>query len=601
MSKEDKGKKVRSRKQRLTYILLGSGTAVVGAGVLCFIAYTVYYNDKVLPHVRVAGQLASGKTLSQASDSLQTKIDSITATPLTVQVGDQKLEVHAIDINLIADSKGTAQDAYAVGRTNNFWSSLADSTKQLVMPQNVPIAVTYDKDKLNDVVKTFADKVDQPESNAGIKVENGTVVQKDAVTGHRIDQEAVKNAVIGHWTSGNTSTITVAKHDVAPSFTKADTAAAMAQANSLRSVKIDLSTSDKDIKVDQATLDSWISSEVSNSKLRLSLDTDQVKQWLNKISSNINIDPAEARIAMQDGKISITTPGQQGKSLDVDKTADAINSAVRSYVDTANTAKTLSVAAVLTASNPAVTDQTISQLGINELIATATTSFTGSPENRKHNIAVGAAALSGILIKPGEEFSTLRYLGKIDGAGGYLPELVIKENQTVPEFGGGLCQVSTTLFRVAMQAGLKITQRRNHSYRVPYYEPPVGMDATIYEGGPDFAFVNTTDHYILVQSHIDGVKITFDMYGTKDGRTISQTDPIVSNVTPPPDPQYIQTDTLPTGTTKQTEKAHNGSDAVFTYSVMDASGKVINKQTFTSHYVPWQARFLVGTGPAPTQ
>jgi vancomycin resistance protein YoaR len=159
-----------------------------------------------------------------------------------------------------------------------------------------------------------------------------------------------------------------------------------------------------------------------------------------------------------------------------------------------------------------------------------------------------------------------------------------------------------------MNAGLKITERQNHRYRVSYYEPPVGMDATIYEGSPDFKFVNTYPNSILVQSSVVGTKITFEIYGKKDGRTTEVTNPNVYDVVNPPYPLYTETDTLPVGTTKKIEGSHPGASASFNYTVFNADGSVINKQTFTSKYVPWQAKYLVGTAqpavptpsPSPT-
>ena len=268
--------------------------------------------------------------------------------------------------------------------------------------------------------------------------------------------------------------------------------------------------------------------------------------------------------------------------------------------------KTISVHAIIKTTKPVVTEDNIATLGIVEQVGTATTSFSGSPENRKHNISVGAQALNGVIVKPGEEFSTLKNLGKIDQTSGYLPELVIKVNKTIPEYGGGLCQVSTTLFRATMNSGLKITERQNHRYRVGYYEPPVGMDATIYEGSPDFKFVNNYANSVLIQSSVAGTKITFDIYGKNDGRRVELSTPSVYEVVNPPDSEYTNTDTLPEGTTKRIESAHPGASASFTYMVYKEDGSTLTKQTFVSKYVPWQAKYLRGTAkpadaiPSPT-
>ena len=187
-------------------------------------------------------------------------------------------------------------------------------------------------------------------------------------------------------------------------------------------------------------------------------------------------------------------------------------------------------------------------------------------------------------------------MGSIDSAHGYKPELSIVNNRTVLEDGGGLCQVSTTLFRTVLNAGLPVTERVNHAYRVGYYEVGVGpgLDATIYDPAPDFKWKNDTGHTVYVESHIVGTKITFELYGTSDGRTAQISAPNIISETPPGDPIYSNTDTLPKGTTKQVEHPHPGAVTAVTYTVMH-DGQPVRTQTFKSTYRPWPAQFLVGT------
>ena len=235
----------------------------------------------------------------------------------------------------------------------------------------------------------------------------------------------------------------------------------------------------------------------------------------------------------------------------------------------------------------------LNEMGIKEIIGIGRSDFRGSPPNRIHNIKTGAASLNGILIAPNEEFSLLKALGKIDGEHGYKPELVIKGNKTMPEFGGGLCQIGTTIFRATLASGLPILERQNHSYRVSYYEPPVGIDATIYYPKPDFRFLNDTGRYILIQTRIEGTELIFEFWGTKDGRVALQSEPVVYNRTAPPPAKLIETLDLPIGKKKCTERAHAGADAVFTYTITYLDGAV-KTQEFKSHYRPWGEVCLIG-------
>jgi vancomycin resistance protein YoaR len=200
--------------------------------------------------------------------------------------------------------------------------------------------------------------------------------------------------------------------------------------------------------------------------------------------------------------------------------------------------------------------------------------------------------VNGSLIAPGEEFSLLKTLGVIDGENGWFPELVIKGNETKPEFGGGLCQIGTTTFRAALNSGLDITMRQNHSYRVRYYEP-AGTDATIYDPLPDFRFINDTGHYILINTDIKGDNLIFEVWGTKDGRSVNPIKSRVYNIVAAPPMKLVETLELPPGKKKCTETEHAGADAEFTYKVTYADGKV-GEEIFKSHYRPWQAVCLIG-------
>ncbi len=229
-------------------------------------------------------------------------------------------------------------------------------------------------------------------------------------------------------------------------------------------------------------------------------------------------------------------------------------------------------------------------LGIKELIGTATTPFTGSTKNRIHNITTGAAKLNGSIVQAGQEFSTIKTLGDIGPTTGYVEELVILGPKTVPAYGGGLCQVSTTLFRSILNAGLPVTARTNHSYRVSFYEKDgdgksigPGLDATIYDPDPDLKFMNDTGHPVMITDQIVGTKITFSLYGTSDGRTSTIDGPTTVRTLAAPAPETVYSATLPAGEVKQTEFSHTGADTTATYSIRYADGTT-KTQVFNSHY-----------------
>ncbi len=270
---------------------------------------------------------------------------------------------------------------------------------------------------------------------------------------------------------------------------------------------------------------------------------------INEIAKKINQPARDAKLVIDGRFAKDFDPGQNGQGLDVQALLTLL---------AANESKITLPVVVSTPTNK-LSDT--NDLGINELVAVGESDFTGSPKNRIHNITVGANKFNGLIINQGEEFSFNEYLGDVDGEHGFLPELVIKKSGLVAEFGGGLCQVSSTSFRAAMKAGLPITARRNHSFAVKYYAPQ-GTDATIYPGSQDLKFINNLPSPILVRTRIDGAKLYFEYYGTKDNRIVTLEDPI----------QYDR-------------KTDGSMKASWSRTVTMANGET-SKQTFNSTYQP---------------
>lgn len=243
-----------------------------------------------------------------------------------------------------------------------------------------------------------------------------------------------------------------------------------------------------------------------------------VYDYINNLSPEIDATTTEPALTIENGRAVLFTPPQEGLKLDVYQSAQKALRALE--------AGSASVELVVYDTSPKTSLADLNSLGISELIAQGASNFSGSPKNRRHNIAVGVEKFKGVIVQKGEEFSFNKYLGEVDGEHGFLPELVIKKEGTVPEFGGGLCQVSSTAFRAAMKAGLPITQRKNHAYAVQYYSPQ-GTDATIYPGSVDLKFINDTPGAILIWPYVkDKNTLIFDFYGSKDSRRVILEKPV---------------------------------------------------------------------------
>lgn len=341
------------------------------------------------------------------------------------------------------------------------------------------------------------------------------------------------------------------------------------------------------VPVSSTTLVSLLQPHIVDSEAVVNIDAEGLKRLLGTQLTQFEHSPSNGEFERQGNKATKFVPSRNGVSIDWGVTANNL------YSSLATTSTALAVATKET--EPEVHIGSANELGIKEILGVGISDFANSPKNRIHNISVGMNSVNGTLIAPGETFSLMKTLGRIDQTTGYLQELVIKENKTIPEYGGGLCQIGTTTFRAAMAAGFQIVERQNHSYAVGYYfeDGLPGTDATIYDPKPDFRFLNDTGHWTLIQTEMKGNKLYFTVWGTNDGRVAARTVPKILARQPAPARKVIETTDLPPGKVKCTERAHAGVTAIFTYSVKYADG-TIKKQDFQSYYKPWGEVCLQG-------
>ncbi len=580
----------------LTLLVL-AGIGLLGA---IYLLYALLFLGKVYPNVYIGSQKYSGLPYSQVQSRLSAVVEQTLAQPINLTFNDKVYPISAKEANWVADIPATAAHAYTIGRSNGWFHSLLQQLSAPVYPRHLTINANFDDNYLKTTIAAVAEAVDTPPVDATAEYQGNELILTPEKSGETIDQDKVYHSVINQWSSGSNQPIALVRQTAEPKTIVGDEAALKSQATELSQHKLTLKWEGNQkvlTQKDILQLIDFVGQDIGplDGKLRLNalFTNNKAKAYLQHLSADsINHPAKEPKLGVQQGHLVILEASAEGRVVDVDKSTEAVLAAL---ANAENPVAELS----FKVEKPLITADNLDSLGIKEIIGHGETSFVGSPANRRANIANGVRLLQSTLVKPGTEFSTVKTLGAVDGTTGFLPELVIKDNKTTPEFGGGLCQVSTTLFRSVLNAGLKVTERQNHSYRVGYYEPPIGLDATIYLPKPDFKFLNDTTGYLLILGQINGSKITFDIWGTSDGRTSSISTPIVSNILPPPPEVRTDTDTLPIGTVKQTEKAHEGATAVVTYTVM-RNGQVINKQTFRSVYKPWAAKFLVGTAPVET-
>lgn len=317
---------------------------------------------------------------------------------------------------------------------------------------------------------------------------------------------------------------------------------------------------------------------------------------LSPLIKQLTIDPVDAIFTFENGRVTAFRPSSNGQHVDMNQLQQDILSKI-SFMFATDHASSFVIHIPIATVKPKIATSDANNLGIKELIGTGTSLFQHSIAGRIYNVELAASRVNGALVAPGEEFSFAKTVGDVSAFTGYQQAYVIQNGKTVLGDGGGVCQVSTTLFRAVLNAGLPITERHAHAYRVGYYEEdgPPGIDATVYVPSVDFRFRNDTGHYILIQTAVDPsiLRLTFYLYGTSDGRTVTMTNPVVSNIIPAPPPIYTDDPTLPQGTLKQVDFAANGATVKFSRTVMK-DGKVYISDNYTSVYQPWAAAYLRG-------
>ncbi len=328
------------------------------------------------------------------------------------------------------------------------------------------------------------------------------------------------------------------------------------------------------------------------------LNDEKIYAFLDDIARVIDRPTINASLKFENGRVTEFTPAIDGQKLDLESAKLAVQSKVS--VQNLSNEPVINFKLPVAVTMAAVANEQINDLGIRELVGRGVSYFGGSIANRIHNVGLGSSRINGTLVPPGDSFSFNRSVGEVSGATGYKQAYVISAGKTVLDDGGGICQVSTTVFRAALDAGLPIISRTGHAYRVGYYEQNgfgPGLDATVWAPSVDFVFKNDTAKHILVQTIFDPnqARLEVDLYGTRDGRTAEISAPVVSNQVAPPPEKREDDPTVPKGTVKQVDFAAWGASTIFTRKVYRGD-KLISNDVFRTNYRPWQAVFLVGTG-----
>lgn len=596
---EKKGKPRKKKKSPKTIgkILLFLLVFTLCLPIFCIIFYQLFFFNKIYPFVKVAGIDLTGKTTEEAEAVLSEVISDKKKDQLTFSFDSKKWHLSLDRLKFDYSVPSTANKAFMIGRYKDLPTNFQEKTQAFWQKYNLNLDYQLDYQLLDTQIATIAAQIDLPAIPPTIEIldqpdpetkERITIIKGES--GKGVNQDKLKKTIRQQLDQLEIKEIPLPVEQTLPEITEEMAKETKNRAIKLLGKKITLQFQKDSWEINEKELISFLSFDDG-------WDDGKIITYTQGFAETINRPAQDALFNFQGGRVLEFKPAKEGRVLDEKKTKMAIIKALEDLMeDEAN--KVANIGLFVSVSQPKVTTAEVNNLGIKELIGEGVSWFYGSIAGRIHNIKLATSKINGVLIAPGETFSFNKTVGEVSAATGYQQAYIIEKGRTVLGDGGGLCQISTTLFRAALNSGLPIVERRAHAYRVSYYEynSGPGLDATVYEPSPDFKFKNDTSAHILIQTSVNtaNMKLTYKFYGTSDGRKSYLSEPRVWDQVPPPPDLYQDDPTLPIGVVKQIDWKAWGAKAAFDWKVTRGS-EVLQERTFYSSYRPWQAIFLRGT------
>jgi vancomycin resistance protein YoaR len=533
--------------QRISHKLLLIITIILIV-VIFFVVLNTINSNKMNYGMEISGISVGGLSKEDATDKMNSSVLKLFDENFKLIYDNYIWTVNLKNLGVEIDMPRTIDLAYGYGRQRNFLVNAWQQFKSF-LGYNLKPVWNINDNKLEKFLRENLSSIHQPAKDSLLAYNKTT--QEFIVTPSRdgviVDKNKLKKEMDKTINNFSVNDILLFLIDTKPQIIESEAKNLIPQAEEmLTRVPISIIVNGKEIdKIGQDTI-LELMDPVPN------LNDNKIENYLISLAPFVAQEPVDAQLTVVDGKVTNFSLSQDGIKLDINDNINTIKNGIfdnkkEIILKTENT-------------KPKISTKDINNLGITSLLAKGSSNFAGSAASRITNIRIGAAQFNGVLIKPNEEFSFDILLGEVGPEQGYKPGLVIKENKMVPEYGGGLCQVSTTTFRAAIYAGLEITQRFPHAFPVKFYNPQ-GFDATIYPPSPDLRFINNTPGYILIQTMVIGNELIFEFYGTDDGRKVEVIGP----------EQY---DIQPDGAMK----------AKFTQKVYDKNNNIIIDKTFYSNY-----------------
>ncbi len=511
--------------------------------------------------------------------------DFILPSQISFQYLDQNFTVDPSSISASINYEKTAS-TMLFRRLNK---GLVNYIRAFLTPSDFSLEVDYSQSDLDQLSASIVSQINKPFVPSEFSLDDKkNIIYKAGQLGKDVNIAEFKNQIIFSLTHTNSQISTIIAQDIGYIPTQDEITTSLEFVKKLVNKSIVLKALDNKYTIDDKTLISWMD-------FNSSCKQDKIREYANGLSTSLDSQPIDAVFKFENNKVIEFKPARDGKKINLEQFINDFCSKIILLIN--GQENTLELELTFTNTPPKINNSDVNNLGIKELLGKGVSTFKHSNATRNMNVEKGSSVVNNILVAPGETFSFIKNLGPVSLDAGFKKAYVIKAGKTELDVGGGVCQVSTTLFRAMLDAGLNITERKNHAYRVGYYEEdsPSGFDATVFIPSPDLKFINDTGHYVLVQNIYDGVnkKLTYEIYGTSDGRVSEITNYRKWDASPAPPAIYIEDPTLPPGKTIQDEQSIAGLKTAFDWKVTK-NGQILHQKTFTSVFTPWAAVYRRG-------
>lgn len=584
----------------LLYLLISLGITV---------GYSLIYAGKIYPGVRVNGISLGGMRTEEASQKLAEEISYPAMGKITFRYNEQTWVAAPKDVGLFFDAETTSVLAFRYGRQEGLLRRPFLQLKALFFGVDQPAQFFFDEQSAVRYLSNIATQIDKPAVEASLSINGVEVSATPGQIGYQMDISANISSLYSVLENLQNGDIPLTVLEIKPSIMDASAQAEEAR-NILRS-PLTLKVPD----IQEGDPDPWVLSreqvaqmltiarqeDGANSQYQVALKNDALQGFLKIIAPQVERQAENARFIFNDEtrQLEVIQKSITGRSLNIEESLKRINQKLASGDHNIELAVDLR--------QPAVPDTLkAEELGITELVGRQTSYFYGSSAARIQNIETAAARFHGVLVPPNTTFSMAEVLGDVSLDTGYAEALIIFGNQTIEGVGGGVCQVSTTLFRTAFFSGYPIVERYPHAYRVSYYEYDVsggvnenlaGLDATVYAPEVDFKFTNDRPYWLLMETYVNAAArtLTWKFYSTSDGREVEWETSGLTHVEEPGDPILRENPELDENEVEQVEWAVAGADITVNRTVYK-NGEVFFEDSYYTHYIPWQAVYEYGPG-----